>query len=617
MIAFTIVASILLFQAQAAPVPKTTIEGTVVQASSGMPLIGVHVILSRSAVPNGPGAPASLPVAPTSPPPPPPPPLTPPAGNPAGLGAGASTFIIQSVNPAGGPVNSGGLPSATTDKDGHYVLKEVDAGVYRVTFASNGYVKQDFGQRSMNGQGASLTVTAGKPVKDINMALTQTGNISGRIRDSAGIPAAGVPVQLIRATYNAAGLKSFQAVESINTDDRGEFRLFWLTPGRYYINAGTPPGPNNRPVAFGGGNISPNQVPGESFSYVFYPGVSNAAQATAIDLNSGSDMSGLDLVVSRQQQLNVRGRIIDTRTGAPPPSANINLAYQVFSGGGSFGVNNNYNASTGTFELTNVNPGSYTLSATAAEATPNVAPPDPAARARAATASIPIDLLNSDLENVVLNLAVGSPLNGRVAVEGKLPTSQSAIRIQLRASSNGVISNNVGGNAPPVPTTNPDGTFRFEAVIPGEYRVAMNGLPPEYYLKDARYNGVDVLNQPMQFVAGDTGTLDVVVSSGAVQIEGTVIDDKIQPAAGVSVVLVPDQHRDRTELYRNATTDTSGKYQLRGVPPGDYKLFAWDTMDQFAWFDVEVVKRDESMGKPVHVLESSNQSFDLKIISGH
>lgn len=615
MIRFTIVASVLLFQV--APAPKTTIEGTVVQASSGAPLMGARVILSRGAVPTGAAVPAPLPVTPT-PPPPTPPPLPASTGASAG-GAGllTSTFVIQSVSPTNGPANSGNLPSATTDSQGHYVLKDVDAGVYRVTFAANGYVKQDYGQRSLTGQGASLTVTAGNPVKNINMTLTQTGNIGGRIRDTSGVPAAGVPVQLLRATFNVTGQRNFQSVESINTDDRGEFRLFWLTPGRYYINAGTPPGPANRPTPFGGGNISPNQVPGESFSYAFYPGVSNVNQAIAIDLNSGTDINGMDFIVSRQQQLNVRGRIVDTRTGAPPASVNINLAYQVFSGGGSFSVGSNYNPTTGTFELTNVTPGSYTLSATASDSAASAGLVDPAVRAKAANASIPIDLLNSDLENVVLNLSLGFPLSGRLIVEGNPPPSLSTIRIQLRSSLNGAITNSFGGNAPASPTTNPDGAFRFEGVAPGEYRIALNGLPPEFYLKDVRYNRVDALNQPMQFISGDAGTLDVMVSSGAIQVDGTVFDEKAQPAAGVSVVLIPDQHRDRTDLYKNATTDTLGKYQVRGVPPGDYKLFAWDTVDQFAWFDPEVVMRDESKGKPVHVLDSSNQSIDLKIISGH
>jgi hypothetical protein len=132
--------------------------------------------------------------------------------------------------------------------------------------------------------------------------------------------------------------------------------MFWLTPGRYYLNAGSPPGPAGG-TPFRGGVVSPNQVPGESFLYSYYPGVSNLNQAVALDVAAGSEMSGVDFTVNRQQLLNVRGHVVDSRTGQPPPNVGINLSYQVFDGGGSFSTGSNYNATTGTFELSNVNPG--------------------------------------------------------------------------------------------------------------------------------------------------------------------------------------------------------------------------------------------------------------------
>jgi hypothetical protein len=61
-------------------------------------------------------------------------------------------------------------------------------------------------------------------------------------------------------------------------------------------------------------------------------------------------------------------------------------------------------------------------------------------------------------------------------------------------------------------------------------------------------------------------------------------------------------------------TDSTGKFTIRGVPPGDYKLFAWNSIEQFSWFDPEVLRTDESKGKPVHVLESANQTIELRAI---
>src|SRR5262245_53787386 len=136
------IACILLMQiAPAAPqAAKASIEGTVVDARNGLALPGVRVILSRVAPTQAPpgSVPSPLSAAPPPPPPPPPPPAA-GAGGVAGGGFTTSTFVIQSVGGAPPTPPGTNLPSATTDSQGHYVLKDVDAGVFRVTFAMNGY----------------------------------------------------------------------------------------------------------------------------------------------------------------------------------------------------------------------------------------------------------------------------------------------------------------------------------------------------------------------------------------------------------------------------------------------------------------------------------------------
>jgi 5-hydroxyisourate hydrolase-like protein (transthyretin family) len=62
--------------------------------------------------------------------------------------------------------NATALPSATTDGQGKFLLKNLDAGDYRVTFAASGFAKQDFGQRSFSGQGSPIALAAGQTLKD-------------------------------------------------------------------------------------------------------------------------------------------------------------------------------------------------------------------------------------------------------------------------------------------------------------------------------------------------------------------------------------------------------------------------------------------------------------------
>jgi small ligand-binding sensory domain FIST len=81
-----------------------------------------------------------------------------------------------------------------------------------------------------------------------------------------------------------------------------------------------------------------------------------------------------------------------------------------------------------------------------------------------------------------------------------------------------------------------------------------------------------------------------VLSSNIARIEGIVTDDRLQPVPGVQAVLVPDRNRDRTELFRAVTTDRPGASVMGGVAPGDYKLFAWEGLENFGYFDAELVE---------------------------
>ena len=144
--------------------------------------------------------------------------------------------------------------------------------------------------------------------------------------------------------------------------------------------------------------------------------------------------------------------------------------------------------------------------------------------------------------------------------------------------------------------------------------MTVGGLQPGYYVKSVRYDQGDALNQPLQFSGSESATLDVVISPNAGQLQGVVTDNRLQPAPGIQAVLVPDRTRDRTELYRTSTTDQNGRFTIANIPPGEYKIFAWEAIEQFAYFDPELLKRFESQGKPVHVTESSRETVDVKMI---
>jgi hypothetical protein len=95
---------------------------------------------------------------------------------------------------------------------------------------------------------------------------------------------------------------------------------------------------------------------------------------------------------------------------------------------------------------------------------------------------------------------------------------------------------------------------------------------------------------------------------------GLNVSGRGRPIRGILVVLVPDRNRDHAELFKSATTDQTGHYSIRGIPPGDYKLFAWETLESFGYFDPELLKQSESQGKIIHINESSKLNQDIRSI---
>lgn len=107
------------------------------------------------------------------------------------------------------------------------------------------------------------------------MKLAPTGVVSGRIFESSGQSAIGIPVRLLRSAYNAEG-RVFRTVGTATANDRGEYRIYDVPPGHYYLGAGTPGMP--------AGSVSaPSRAPGASpvanYAMTYYPGVADLTDA--------------------------------------------------------------------------------------------------------------------------------------------------------------------------------------------------------------------------------------------------------------------------------------------------------------------------------------------------
>jgi hypothetical protein len=503
------------------------------------------------------------------------------------------------------------ISSVHTDREGRFIINDLPAGAYRLTIMRNGYAKQILGQRGPNGIIPPFELSEGE-AKDLQIRLTPGGNVGGVVRNTSGRPSAGVRVQLVQCGYSETGDRSFHTIASTQTNDRGEYRFYWISPGRYYVKAG-----NDDICRFGEGcpslskiqnydwavenGVNPDQS-GRGGGYIawYYPGVRNTEKALQIDIQPGSEIGAIDFTLEPLRH-HIRGRVIDSTTGRPPSWVGVEF-YELGSGGIAY-----YNYTPGTLEISNLGSGTYWVRLSL-EDSDSGRPP------LAAAAQFVIS--DSDVEGFEFILTPSPVITGRIQVEGDqqgLPLPDE-LEVQFHRPTEPETSWGDFGFGPsgshPISLGVKSGAFALKGSPDGEFRVTMRNLPAGYYLKEARLNGSDVLNAAVRLQAG---TMELAVSSKGGQIDGIVSDARSPQVPYVQAVLVPDD-RSRPELFKNAITDKAGRFSISAIAPGDYTLFAWEAIDLYAWFDPDFLKAYQTRGQKVRVSEASQQSIEVRMI---
>ena len=165
--------------------------------------------------------------------------------------------------------------STTTDATGKFAMKDIEPGKYRMMVTRNGFVSMTYGARGPNRPGTTLTLERAQKMKDVNFRLTPHAVVAGRIVDEDGEPIPFVSVQLVRFQVRQGRQQLNMAGGSGTTNDLGEYRVFGVAPGKYYLRAtgqrsGSP---------FGVLDRTANSQPEEDYVPTYYPGTIDTANA--------------------------------------------------------------------------------------------------------------------------------------------------------------------------------------------------------------------------------------------------------------------------------------------------------------------------------------------------
>src|SRR5436309_3220893 len=158
-----------------------------------------------------------------------------------------------------------------------------------------------------------------------------------------------------------------------------------------------------------------------------------------------------------------------------------------------------------------------------------------------------------------------------------------------------------------------DGSFTLKSVPAGDYRVLVDSLPNGFYIQSIRLGSEDLLNDGLHIDRQPDGQIDIVLGTTTGSLNGTVRDEKREPIPSVHVVLVPAR-RNRIDRFKTARTGESGEFRFASVPPGDYKLFAWEDIEDGARLDPDVIELYESRGTAAAVGPASDQTVTVGLI---
>jgi hypothetical protein len=166
-----------------------------------------------------------------------------------------------------------------------------------------------------------------------------------------------------------------------------------------------------------------------------------------------------------------------------------------------------------------------------------------------------------------------------------------------------------------IPNPKPDLSFTQPRVAAGRYEVRVfESEPRRLYVKTIRSGETDVLTEGLT-VSGGAVPLEITMASDGARVEGVVTNGDGQPLLGATVALVPrDGLRERWDLYRVVVTDHLGRYALDPAAPGEYKVFAWEEVEEYAWRDPDFLKEYEKRGERLTLEAGERKSVKLQAL---
>jgi hypothetical protein len=440
-----------------------------------------------------------------------------------------------------------------TDHEGRYRFDRLPPGSYTVSAIAGpyrvDYQPQSYGGYRVDGSQPTprpIELANGQNLESIDIALSRSGVITGTVVGSEGEPLPRMRVMALMLRSGGAPMPRGGGT----TDDRGMYRIFGLPSGAYVVQVSPPPGPLH------------GEVEGDRTRYVetYAPGTATPEQAARVRLPRGGGEAVLDVRLGESGVYRISGLILNSR-GEAGGNGSVMLARLGDLTGSTVSVSV---SATGAFTLRNVPPGSYELVARTFPAPQPGRPPVSANAADQEYASLPIEVGNADLDNVLLTTRRGATVSGKIRVEGTVSNGRHpSVFVQNVGGQQVMPSPQVEVSADRFTLTNVSTPILLRGSEAGSGAV----------LKAVLLGGRDITDVPTAFTEQHSGQLEVILTTAAPSLEGVVTDHAGKPQAQATVLLFSDDPATwvpQSSYFRRAPLDKDGRFTLTGLREGSY-----------------------------------------------
>ena len=492
-----------------------------------------------------------------------------------------------------------------TDADGRYAFGSLPAGRYSIIAIKTTFVGWSYGQTQFTSPGKPLVLADNQTADNINISLPRGAVITGRVTDDFGDTVPNVRVQLMRQQFRQGARTLVPGGSTVSTNDIGEYRVFGLTPGSYYL-AATP-----QPAFFGGPGGGTIEGPESRTGYAptFYPGTAEVASAQKLTVGIGQTLSEINIMLLATRTATISGMAVDA-AGRP-----MGGFVQIVPRGGATGLGGPGGPirPDGTFSISDVTPGSYVLRANS----PRVDSSGPANGPPEFSLAF-VTVAGDDVSGVRLAPVIPVSITGRISFEDQAAGQSlkpSAVRVVTLAATVGDAGIGIGSGGAPMPIKD-DFTFELKTT-PGQ--MGIRALVPGWQVKAIRVNGTDVTDSGLDVGSQGASGVEIEMTNRLQEISGGVTDaDRKAVDSYVVVMFAQDRARWVSVFNRYGATarpGNDGRFKVTTLPPGDYYAIALDRSDAIEGQDPEFLDGLTRLASTVSLTPGETRTLDLKLFT--